>query len=70
MTTLDASELACLARIANGQPNAAPDCAGDILARLEALGLIERVPGVWLPLEMLHVSYRLTAAGQTTLVRQ
>jgi hypothetical protein len=31
------------------------------------MGLIERVPGLWLPLEMMHRHWRLTTAGRAAI---
>lgn len=67
MRNLEAAEFDCLRKLAESTTDAIPDCAGNILAELESLGLIERVPGVWLPLEMKHTGYRLTGAGRATL---
>ena len=42
-------------------------CSNEALDSLLAKGLIERIPELWLPLEMQHCHYRLTMAGKALL---
>jgi len=70
MNKPDAHELDCLTKIASAHSNIVPPCAHDVLHRLESLGLIEQAPGIGMPLEMAHTSYRLTHAGRVLLRQQ
>jgi DNA-binding HxlR family transcriptional regulator len=66
-------EMRCLRAIDEGKvrifpppvTHATPD---NVLARLESLGLIERIAEPALPLEVRQIYYRLTAKGQAVLV--
>lgn len=67
MKALNKFELDCLRMIASELSGELLPCAYDVIQRLESLGLVERVPGVWLPLEMKRTGYRITAAGREVL---
>lgn len=65
MTSLTEEELECLRRIDCPEP-----CSNALLARLERMGLIERIPLVimpQLPQGFGRRGYRLTPEGQTAL---
>lgn len=70
MEELDKHELDCLRKVASVYSNVISPCAHDILHRLESLGLIEQAPNIYLPLELLHTSYRLTHAGKAVLMKK
>jgi len=67
MQELNEPELDCLKTIANNQSSVNTTCAEHTIHRLESLGLIEQAPRIWLPLEMMRMTYRLTPAGQAVL---
>jgi hypothetical protein len=67
MKELSNVELDCLQTIANGYSNVITPCADSVLNHLVSLGLIEQRPNIWLPLEMMHVTYHVTAAGRNYL---
>lgn len=66
---LSATERECLRRLA--QAGSRLTISSDIehaLLHLESLGLVERVPQLWLPLEMIRMSYRLTPKGRSLVL--
>jgi hypothetical protein len=69
MTELNLLELECLEKIASGSSNISCPCTNHVLHHLLSLGLIEYGPRIQLPLEMMHVEYRLTLDGRTMLQR-
>jgi len=67
MKDLDEAELACLRKIARGRTDGISPCAAHILGHLMEAGLVERAPHIWLPVQLVRISYRLTAAGEAVL---
>jgi len=67
MIQLDEQELRCLKAIANGSSIIVLHCKAPVLEKLIGLGLVEQTPGRRLPMEMVRLVYRLTAAGQSML---
>jgi len=69
MLNLSATERECLKRLA--QSGTRLTINSDIehaMLHLESLGLVERVPQLWLPIEMMRMSYRLTAKGRSLVL--
>lgn len=65
MVELTAEELACLRRLAGGHAA----CRPGLLERLQRLGLAERRPLQWLPLESARAEVVITTAGRVLLQR-
>lgn len=61
--------LRCLACLADGLVHAElpAACPESVLRDLLDRGLVETVPGPWLPLEMKRIHYRLTPRGRDWL---
>ena len=65
---LSATERECLARLArSGSRLTINSDIEHAMLHLESLGLVERVPQLWLPLEMIRMSYRITPKGRALL---
>jgi hypothetical protein len=67
MDALDKDELRCLTALAATACPAGGDCPEDVLQRLLARGLVEKVPLMHLPLPMIRAGYRRTVAGEAAL---
>lgn len=67
MNELSDTELNCLRSVAEGYSDVISSCADNVLKRLITLQLIEQRPRIWLPLEMMRVSYHITTAGRNYL---
>jgi hypothetical protein len=67
MRTPDAVQTECLRRIAQGQDSRVYPCDVHVLALLLEAGPIERMPRIWLPLQPVRMSYRVTPLGEQTL---
>jgi len=67
MKELSNAELDCLRSIAKGYSDVISPCADNVLKHLLSLGLIEQRPKIWLPLEMMRVTYHVTSAGNKYL---
>ncbi|HUT42008.1 MAG TPA: hypothetical protein VM011_11765 [Gammaproteobacteria bacterium] len=70
MKELNEHELECLRKIAKGKTELISPCATNILERLITAGLVERAPHIWLPAQVIRMSYRLTPAGEAALCRR
>jgi len=69
MLNLSATERECLKRLAkSGSRLTISSEIEHALLHLESLGLVERVPQLWLPLEMIRMSYRLTPKGRLVVL--
>ena len=64
---LDAHELACLQSLADRPEIAHPACGTPLLDHLVALGLLQRVPLLTLPVLPTRYGYRVTMLGQRIL---
>lgn len=64
---LTQAEIGCLRRIAQGIHSELSPCADPVLHHLTTLGLIERRPRLYAPLEWSGNVYRVTAAGEWAL---
>lgn len=64
---LDSAETHCLRRIAQEVHGELVPCADPVLQRLIALGLVERQPRLYTPLEWSGSVYRITSAGERAL---
>lgn len=67
MAEISEAEQKCLKMIAKVQTTASRPCSEHILQRLIAKGLVEKGPQIWLPLEMMHTTFRLTSKGRALL---
>jgi len=67
MKELTNAELDCLRKISNGYSRVLSPCADNVLKHLLSLGLIEQRPEMWLPLEMMRVTYHVTRIGRNYL---
>jgi hypothetical protein len=67
MKTPDANRMECLRRIASGRVDALPPCERHVLEQLQQAGLIERAPYIWLPVQLIRMTYRLTPLGKNML---
>ena len=67
MKELSRAELDCLRNIAAGYSEVISPCADNVLKHLLSLGLIDQSPKVWLPLEMMRVTYDVTRIGRIYL---
>ena len=67
MKEITETELNCLRRVAEMQSGIISPCNEHDLQRLVSLGLIEQRSGIWLPLEMLRITYHVTSAGRAYL---
>lgn len=70
MKELNEHELECLRKIATGKTDFISPCATHILEQLVKAGLVERAPHIWLPAQVIRMSYRLTSAGEAELFRR
>ena len=70
MKELSRAELDCLRSIAAGYSEIIYPCTDNILEHLLSLGLIEQSPKVWLPLEMMRITYEVTRIGRNYLDKQ
>lgn len=70
MKELTNAELDCLRKVADGYPSIISPCEDNVLKHLLSLGLIEQRPDIWLPLEMMHVTYHVTRIGRNYLDKQ
>lgn len=64
---LTAAEIGCLRRIAQNLHSELTPCADPVLHHLMVLGLIERRPRLYAPLEWSGSVYRITHAGERAL---
>lgn len=64
---LEPAEVQCLRRIAQDLHGELLPCASRVLDRLVALGLVERRPRLYAPLELSGAVYRITASGERAL---
>jgi len=67
---LNEHELECLRKIAKGNTDLISPCATHILEQLIKAELVERAPHIWLPVQVVRMSYRLTTAGEAALCRR
>lgn len=60
-------QLECLRRIASSRFRGSPPCDMQILEQLLRDGLVERTPFVWMPVQLIRMTYRLTPRGERML---